>query len=192
MGWYDDRAHLAGRTDSQWTPDWDAQSLEIFPPVGSPEPEVYDPNPPPTFQDVGDPAVQPGYVFPPGLPCGEGVDCQACYGALVTDPYGSSNQIVAAPDPNDTDGTWEVDGITGPLTGSSSTENPVGSPSYQAPQSIPESLVAAPSGNQPDDLSISHAVAPGGDQGVGQLMSLRELARPAPGTEITTPVYKTR
>jgi hypothetical protein len=114
--WYAGRSALVGRTQNPWSErnDWGQGEDQS-------QGRTYDPNPP---AQVSGPISQADLAREQSYAVFGAPDNQAAYG----DKRGGSPQelVVAWSDPNDTDGTWETDGVTGPLTGSTPGSNPVG------------------------------------------------------------------
>lgn len=109
--WYASREQAAGGTVNPWSERAD---------FGQGEDQLastYDP----TFS-VSGPLTQDGLIVDEAYTPFGTTDNQALYGQTG----GGSPQAYAgaAPDANDQDGTWEADGITGPLTGSTPGSNP--------------------------------------------------------------------
>lgn len=168
-GWYDERAKLAGRTDSAWTPNW-AEPEALNPDIENPNP------PPPVFS---------GTMSQASLAGGDDYDVpvetdQAIYGAGGGD-WGNDKQLT-------TDTHIEADNpgaVDWYLTGTTPGSNPATGGSYQAPAKEWD-WAAASDGEQADDLNVApkpYGVVGSGGQDEEPDIGLSALASPAPGVD---------
>lgn len=167
-GWYDERANLAGRVDSAWTPNWAQETA--FPPYGTTEIQTVDPNPPASVSGVLSQAALAG---------GANYDVPAeTDQALWGQGGGLGNPAQMSPNTFlETDNPGAVDWY---LTGSTPGSNPSGG-GANAP-AVEWNVGAAPSGNQADDLNVApkpYGLTGGQDEEPD--IGLSALASQAPG-----------